>query len=126
MYAAGKPSEFKEACIQFLLKVEKLKIQAASSVEVLQEILHHFHALRRIKDGVEVYERFRALPLHFFDIQLADLDEAKEILVSSTKISSRDALHLAVMRRHKIKKIVIYDRGFLEVKGLRVLLLHQV
>ncbi|MCB1215436.1 MAG: type II toxin-antitoxin system VapC family toxin [Deltaproteobacteria bacterium] len=126
MYAAGKPSEFKEACIQFLLKIEQLKVQAASSVEVLQEILHRFYALRRLQEGVEVYQRFRALPLHFFEIKVEDLDEAKEILISSHHLSSRDAIHLAVMRRNKINKIVTYDRGFLNVKALKVLLPHQV
>lgn len=126
MYAAGKVSEFKEACISFLHQIEKLKIRAVSSVEVLQEILHRFHALRRIEDGVEVYRRFRALPIHFLPIEVETVDDAKDILQNTPRISSRDALHLAVMRRNRIDKIVTYDQGFLGIPNLSVFLPEQV
>ncbi len=127
MYAAGKSSPQKSASIKFLAKVRDAKVMAFSSVEVLQEILHRYHAIKRLTEGFMVFESFLALPIKFFDVTLEDVKFAKDFLEDSlSALSSRDSLHLAVMRRKKIKKIVTYDQGFLGVPHLTVLLPHQV
>jgi hypothetical protein len=45
-------------------------------------------------------------------VDLRDVQRAKEILLGSRSMSARDALHLAVMGRHQITKILSFDSGF--------------
>lgn len=122
MYAAGVSSEQKKCCLSFLKKIQNGCVEAASSAEVLQEILHRYRAIKRLKEGIEVYEAFRSLPLVWLNIIPEDADHAKELLQNYSQISSRDALHLAVMYRSGIKKIVTYDRGFLGISDITVYL----
>ncbi len=47
-----------------------------------------------------------------FPIEAADVERAKEIVYGTECLSSRDALHVAIMERHKVKKIMSFDEGF--------------
>lgn len=113
MYAAGAPSPQKEDCLSILKKIGDGLLEAASSAEVLQEILHRYRAIQRFADGVKVYESFRSLPIRWIEILPEDADHAKELLLAAPRLSSRDAIHVAVMQRNHIKKIATYDQGFL-------------
>lgn len=126
MYAAGKDSSQKEDCLKFLERVAASKLPAYSSAEVLQEILHRYRAIKRLQEGVIVYETFRNLPIRFLEILPSDVDVAKELLLEHhSYLSSRDSLHLAVMQRNKIKEVVTYDQGFLGINGIILKLPHQ-
>lgn len=122
MYAAGTSSEQKKLCLSFLEKIKNADVEAAASAEVLQEILHRYRAIQRFKEGTEVYEAFRSLPLVWLHVIPEDVDHAKDLLQNHTQLSSRDALHLAVMYRSGIKKIVTYDKGFLGISDVTVYL----
>ena len=122
MYAAGTPSLQKQNCLAFLKKVSEGDVRAVSSAEVLQEILHRYRAIHRFQEGVIVYDTFRSLPIQWLEVLPDDVDDAKEFLTAHAHVSSRDALHLAVMRRHKIKKILTYDQGFLGLPSVTVFL----
>lgn len=126
MYAAGSASRQKQDCLAFLKKVNASRLEAASSAGVLQEILHRCQAIRRMQEGVAVYEAFRSFPLRWLEVIPEDVDHAKEILASHAHVSSRDALHLAVMQRNGIKKIVTYDQGFLGLPAMTVFLPDQL
>jgi predicted nucleic acid-binding protein len=47
-----------------------------------------------------------------FDVRLSDVDLAKGVLVTSAGISSRDAVHAAVMMNQGVGTIATFDRGF--------------
>ena len=126
MYAAGKPSPQKEACCNLLEKLRDAEIDAASSAEVLQEILHRYRAIGRFKEGCETYDAFRSLPIRWLEILPEDADQAREILGAYPHVSSRDALHLGVMQRNGIKKIATYDKGFLGLPTITVFLPEQL
>ena len=126
MYAMGKPSPQKEVCLALFQKINQGESKAASSVEVLQEILHRYRSIQKFLEGIKVYDLFRALPLQWLDVTLQDVDLARSLLDENRRLSSRDALHLAMMQRHKIEKIVSYDKGFLGLKGITVCLPDQI
>jgi hypothetical protein len=45
-------------------------------------------------------------------VDLAATERAKSIVLGSTRLSARDALHLAVMEQHSIGRILSFDSGF--------------
>ena len=76
------------------------------------------HSIRR-PDAVEA--TFDVL-LRYVDVVLPvtgdDVLAAKDILRATPGLSSRDALHVSVMRTHDIHTIMSFDRGFDRVEGI--------
>ena len=52
-----------------------------------------------------------------FPIERADVLQATAIL-DEGRLSARDALHAAVMRRHGVTRIMTFDRGFDGISGV--------
>ncbi len=90
----------------------------SADAEVLQEILHRYHAIGRPEAIEPAFQAILRLADEVFAIEAADVRRAKEILLSSRKVSSRDAVHAAVMQRHRVSRILSFDRGFDGVPGL--------
>jgi predicted nucleic acid-binding protein len=49
---------------------------------------------------------------HVLPIHVDAAERAKTIVLGSTRLSVRDALHLAVMEQHSIGRILSFDAGF--------------
>ncbi|MGI8902252.1 MAG: type II toxin-antitoxin system VapC family toxin [Solirubrobacteraceae bacterium] len=47
-----------------------------------------------------------------------DVRDATTLILARTQLSARDALHVAVMQRHRIAEILTFDRGFDAVPGI--------
>jgi predicted nucleic acid-binding protein len=45
-------------------------------------------------------------------VDLTVAERAKEIVLGHQHLSARDALHLAVMKKHGIDRILTFDAGF--------------
>ena len=52
-----------------------------------------------------------------YPVERADVERARR-LVLTTRLSARDAVHVAIMRRRGITRILSFDRGFDEVEGI--------
>jgi predicted nucleic acid-binding protein len=53
-----------------------------------------------------------------FAVEQADAERAKDILHGNSRLSARDALHLAIMARHGVSRVLTFDRGFSECPGI--------
>lgn len=120
MYAAGAAAPQKEGCLALLRAVQQEELVAAASAEVLQEILHRYRGIARFADGMLVYDSFRSLPLRWLEVLPSDVDNARELLATHGRLSSRDALHIAVMQRFQIREIATWDKGFVGIEGITV------
>lgn len=118
MYAAGRSHPFKESSAEFLRAVGRRQVDAVSDVEVLEEILHRYHAVRRGADGFVVFESFATTIRFFHPVLLEDLWECRAILARHDTVQPRDAIHAAVMLRTGVRTIVSYDRHFDELPGI--------
>jgi predicted nucleic acid-binding protein len=119
MYVAGREHPLREPSLRLLKRVQEGQIEACTNAEVLQEILHRYSALKRLDLAVAVYEDFARLCPNVLPVTVEDTDRAKEILRNTPGISSRDALHAAVMLNHEILDIATFDRGFDAIPGIR-------
>lgn len=83
-----------------------------TDAEVLQEILHRYVAIHR-RDAIQAaFDILLAIVDDVFPVTQRDLQRAKEIVLGSTVLSARDALHLAIMEHHGVEKIFSFDRDF--------------
>jgi predicted nucleic acid-binding protein len=93
---------------QLIAKDERLVTDA----EVLQEILHRYTAIDR-KDAIQpAFDAIVGIVDEVFPIEAADIEQAKTVLAGSRRLSARDALHIAIMERHGIDRILSFDIGF--------------
>jgi hypothetical protein len=53
-----------------------------------------------------------------FPILSADVEGAKGIVLGNRELSARDALHVAVMRREGISRVMSFDSGFDSLPGI--------
>ena len=118
MYAAGAPHPAKKPCIAFLRKVAGGKIDAATDVEVFQEILHRFNAIGRREDGFRLFDLFSRLMQVVLPIERQDVVAARNVLAQYGSLNARDAIHAAVMARRGIRQIYSYDRHFDGIAGI--------
>lgn len=119
MYVAGSEHPHRDPSRRFLAKVQSGEIEGYTSVEVLQEILYRYSALRRLDLAREVYDIFVQICPVVFDVTLAETDRARDLLLEVTGISARDAIHAAVMLNRDVEWIASFDGGFDRVPGIR-------
>ena len=51
-------------------------------------------------------------------IELADVAAARDMVLSGSATSPRDAIHVAEMRRLECSRILTFDRGFDDIPGV--------
>ena len=95
-----------------------------TDAEVLQEILHRYTAIDR-RDAIAPAMRLTLdLVDDVFPIEKADVLRAGEITQNPTRLSARDAVHIAIMERQEIRKVLSFDSDFDRWPGLRRI--HQI
>ncbi len=88
-----------------------------TDAEVLQEILHRYVAIER-RDAIEpAIAALLGVVDEVFPIELEDVRRASSI-VTGGGMTARDALHLAVMLRRGITRIMTFDRAFDGIPGI--------
>ncbi|HYW32574.1 MAG TPA: type II toxin-antitoxin system VapC family toxin [Gemmatimonas sp.] len=112
MYAAGAVHPHKAPSARLLERVARGEMSATIDAETLQEILHRYRAIKRWKDGRQVYDLARQLFPSVIPITVEILDRARELLDEHPKLMARDALHAAVVMHEKLDAICSYDRDF--------------
>jgi len=119
MYLVGAPHRHKGYAQLAIERLLSERTRLVTDAEVFQEILHRYHAIGR-RDAIQ--PAFSALLGVVDDVYAVDLDtlqRAKALLLGSAHLSSRDALHVAVMEQHGIETILSFDQGFDAVPGIR-------
>ncbi len=114
MYAAGKPSPYKAACVSLLDRIESGELQAVIDVEVVQEILYRFFRMNLSGDGERLARHLLRLGVTVLPITRTDIEAGVDLHegYASRRIPPRDTLHVAVMRNNDLRKILSLDRHF--------------
>ncbi|MDP6629990.1 MAG: type II toxin-antitoxin system VapC family toxin [Kiritimatiellia bacterium] len=118
MYLVGAPHPHKIDTQNALEKAIAAGERLVTDAEVLQEILHRYRAIDRLDAIQPAFHALLGIVDEVFPIEEQDVRAAKDILLGSHRISSRDALHVAVMYRHVITSILSFDRDFDSTPGI--------
>lgn len=117
MYLVGADHPNKVRARLLLERIITEGERVVTDVEALQEILHRYTAIGRL-DAIEpATEAMLGIVDEVLPIELADVRRAA-LIVEAGRLSARDALHVAVMQRHGIVRILSFDRGFDDVAGI--------
>ena len=112
MYLIGGDHPHKSGARRLLEDLAKDRERLVTDAEVFQEILHRYSSINR-RDSIQpAFEILLALVDEILAVDLPAVARAKEILMAHPRISSRDALHLSIMERHEVERILSCDSGF--------------
>ncbi len=90
-----------------------------TDAEVLQEILHRYAAINR-RDAIQpAFQAVLGIVDEVYPVELRDAERARDVLLASRRLSARDALHLAVIERRGIGRILSFDAGFDGAPGVQ-------
>ena len=118
MYASGGPHAYREPSARLLERIVRDELEAVSDVEILQEILYRFWRLNRIEVAVKMIEQVVSVIPALLPIEVSDGVLAASLLSQHPQIEPRDAVHAAVMFRHRITYLYSYDHHFDDIPGL--------
>ena len=118
MYAAGGPHAHREPSARLMERIVRGDVEAVSDAEILQEILYRFWRLHQIETAVKMIEQAVQLIPVLLPVEASDGVLAASLLSQHPRIEPRDAVHAAVMLRHRITHLYSYDRHFDAVPGL--------
>jgi predicted nucleic acid-binding protein len=119
MYLLGREHPHKVDARYVLERLAGEQRRLVTSSEVFQEVLHRYISIDRRDKVGPAFETVRGLVDDVLAIEEADVFAAKDIVHANQRLSARDALHVAVMRRRQITEILSFDAGFDEVTGIR-------
>lgn len=119
MYLVGSDHPNKPAAAAALEQALEDGVRLVTDAEVLQEILHRFTAINRPEAIQPAFDALLAVLDETLPVELADVQAAKDVVLGGYRLTARDALHIAVMRRHGIDTIMSFDRGFERYPGIR-------
>lgn len=118
MYLVGSEHPNKPRAQHALEKALVAGESLVTDTEVLQEILHRYVAIER-RDAIQpAFEAVLGVVDEVYSVQLGDALRARDIILSRSGLSARDALHVAVMERHSVVQILTFDTGFDNVPGI--------
>lgn len=118
MYLVGGPHPRKADAQRLLEQAVLSGDKLVTSAEVLQEILHRYTAIGR-RDAIQpAWDAVVAVVDEVFAVDLADVSRARAIVLERQTLSSRDALHAAVMERRHVVRIMSFDAGFDRLPGV--------
>ena len=83
-----------------------------TSAEVMQEILHRYGALKRSDAIQPAFDALLGVVDEIFPVEAEDVQRARDVMMGIGKLSARDALHVAVMKRRGVTRVLSFDVGF--------------
>ena len=89
-----------------------------TSAEVLQVILRRYLAIDRVEAIQPAFDALLHVVDEVYPVEREDVERAKVVLDGRFMRSARDALHLAVMARRGVKRIMTFDRAFDRAPGV--------
>lgn len=118
MYLVGAAHPRKADSQRLLEQLVAAGERLVSDAEVLQEILHRYVAIGRREAIQPAFDALLGVVDEVFPIDAADAKEVKDLVLGAHRLSARDAVHVAVMRRHGVERILTFDAGFDGVPGV--------
>ncbi len=118
MYLVGAAHPLKAVARARLEEAISQGERLVTSAEVLQEILHRYAAIDRLDAIRPAFDAILGVVDEVYPVERADVEKAAEVLAGRLRMSARDALHVAVMARRQVRRILSFDGGFDGVPGL--------
>ncbi len=117
-YAVGEEHSLREPCRRLLSAHADGRVEATTTIEVIQEFVHIRSRRRTRVDAVHVARQYVAA-FNLLGTTTDDLDRGLVLFEQHVALGAFDAVLAAVALNHQAEALVSADRAFAEVPGLR-------
>ncbi len=118
MYLVGAPHPRKIEAQILLERSAAAGERLVCDAEVLQEILHRYTAINRREAIGPAIEALLSVVDEVLPVEKQDVLRGAEILRRPEGFSARDAMHIAIIVRHRIGRIMSFDADFDRWQGV--------
>jgi hypothetical protein len=118
MYLIGPSHPLKTDAQRLLEELVSQRRRLVTDAEVLQEILHRYVAINRRYDIQPAFDALLNVVDEVLMVERSTVERAKQIVLAYQRLSTRDAVHVAVMEQHGIAEILSFDSGFDGLPGI--------
>lgn len=112
MYLVGADHPHKQDAQRLLDAAVTRGHRLVTDAEVFQEILHRYCAIQRREAIGPAFDVLFGVLDEVLPIETATVQDARSIVMSSDRLSARDAIHVAAMTRAGLGQIMSFDAGF--------------
>ena len=112
MYLIGASHPNKTRAVELVNQLARAGERLVTDIEVYQEILHRYTAIRRTDAIDAAFRSLDAIADEILTFGLPEIRAARSIIDAVDGVSARDALHVAIMRSRRIGRLLSFDRGF--------------
>lgn len=119
LYAIGGDSPHREGSRDVLAATGSGRVDAVTSSEVLQEILHVRSRRVGTEDALRAVRAAAELVAEVLPVTREDVLDACRLIEGHPKLGARDALHAAVMKNAGLKLLVSIDTDFDVLKTVK-------
>ena len=119
IYAEGREHFYRGPCRAIMNRVKARPDEYAIDTEALQEILYVYSNRGETARGINEVAALLNLRTVIIPITVAEIRAAMRLMRDTPGLSSRDAIHSAVVLLHGLDGIVSADRDFDRIPGLR-------
>ena len=117
MYIVGAAHPNKDLARHLLERAIVNGERLVTGAEVLQEILHRYVAINR-RDAIgPAFDAILGVVDAVLPVERSDVERARNLL-ATPNLQARDAIHVAIMQRHDVDRVLSFDRAFDQVPGL--------
>ena len=118
MYLVGAPHPNKDRALAILTQLVRDGEMFVTDVEVYQEILHRYTAIKR-PDAIDAaFESLDAITDEVLAFAMPEIRAARALIDSTDGLSARDALHAAIMQQAGVNRILSFNDGFDACSGI--------
>jgi uncharacterized protein len=118
MYLVGAAHRNKAEAQRMLEKLIRDRQKLTTDAEVLQEILHRYVAIDR-RDAIQpAFDALLGVVDEVLPIDDKVVERAKQIVLEYRRLSARDAVHVSIMEKYGIERILSFDTGFDSFPGI--------
>lgn len=119
LYAAGRASPYREPCRDLLAAVARRDVNAATSTEVVQEVVHFCLRQGAVDKAILLIETILSTVEVIHPVTIEEVRRLRSLLAEFPAASARDLMHIAVMRSTGLDTIVSADTDFDRFSGIR-------
>ena len=118
MYLVGAQHPNKTRAVQLVAELIRNGERLVTDIEVYQEVLHRYTAIRRTDAIDAAFQSLDAIVDEVFAFGMPEIRVARTLIDSVDGVSARDALHVAIMRSNRVDRILSFDLGFDAIPGI--------
>ncbi len=118
MYAAGGQHPLKAPCAVILGRATAGSLDATTSAEVIQEIIHRYRSIGRDEIGIKIANETLNLFRPVLSISDSTVRRLPDLARRYSGLQARDLVHVATCLEEGITTIISPDRGFDSVSEL--------